>query len=1277
LLLLTLFQGTLFCQQDHVFALQNVADKRIAVGTTINDDTQLEPFTSKLTISGLAISGEIVLHSDSSLVRLILMDNYYNEYLIYEAYPILSGSRQFSVKEAGEETSLLNNITPSRVAIELVDASIYLKEIIISEEEPYQAKTKGALLLQQSMDKIDRINLNIQKTDQTWLAGETSISKLSYQEKKSMFGGSVPNFQGFEYYVGGIIVLPGAKDELDSRDTQLENLSQPESQYASEFSWRSRHREDWVTSVKDQTGCNSCWAFGTTAATELLVNLYFNRHLDYDLSEQNIISCTSGNCSFGGTQLQAYNYIKNTGIVMEDCFPYLGSDQDCSEMCGNPRERIKIDSMKFFYDEEDKKRAIINGATSASIDSWLHVVQIIGYKVIEAGHHLFMEGYDTTNYLSIEQDNPLIGETAWLCKNSWGESWGNNGYGYFIGDQNDIMLYSLSGPVSSLIFNEDYVLCTDNDGDGYYCWGIGPKPSHCPECPDEPDGDDSDRCIGPMDEYGNLKSSTPTPDAKDTLILYGQMVPDLYAAGSNIRWYSDITLQNLVHTGNVFPTGQTEIGDYTYYVTQTLLGCESDANAVSLSIWQEIPRPFGHDTVIYAGKPAILTVSGEQGATFKWYEDPLLNILLHTGESYETQKTDTGTYTYYITQTLYLLESAPDTVLLKIGHFVTIPDIAFLNALIEEGVDANGDGFISYSEAESVTSIAVNRKGIDYMSGIEAFVNLDTLDCSYNFLISLDVSGCTDLRFLDCYHNQLTSLDVSKITALKYLGCSENRFTSLDVSKNTALEELDCKRNRLTILDVSGCTDLRFLDCYSNQLTSLDVSGCTALEELDCSWNQLTSLDVSGCTALEGLGCPRNQLTSLVVSGCTALEDLDCNWNHLTSLDVSGCTALSSLECRSNQLISLDVSGCIALQTLQCYFNQLTSLDVSGCTALEELDCSNSQLTSLDVSGCTALKTLWCSNNQLTSLDVSGCTALTGLSCGGNQLTSLDVSGCTALTGLSCGENHLTSLDVSGCTALSSLDCRSNQLISLDVSGCIALQTLRCYSNQLTSLDVSGCTALKTLWCDYNPLTSLDVSGCTALKALWCNYNQLTSLDVSGCTALTGLSCSGNQLISLDVSKNTALEYLGCSENQLTSLDISNNSKIGTSGAEYAKLIISNMLTLHEVCVWTMPFPPTGVNIDTTGSPNVEFKDCGVGIEEYIPSELLIYPNPTNDRVTIETGIIGHYVIEITSLNGQRIYGTQKDGPTHQIDLSSFQKGVYFITIRSKGFVTTRKIIKL
>ena len=72
-----------------------------------------------------------------------------------------------------------------------------------------------------------------------------------------------------------------------------------------------------------------------------------------------------------------------------------------------------------------------------------------------------------------------------------------------------------------------------------------------------------------------------------------------------------------------------------------------------------------------------------------------------------------------------------------------------------------------------------------------------------------------------------------------------------------------------------------------------------------------------------------------------------------------------------------------------------------------------------------------------------------------------------------------------------------------------------------------------------------------------------------------------------------------------------------------------------------------------------------------------VYPNPTNSLLTLETEHPDHYSIEITSLNGQLIFSTTMEGTTHQIDLSSFQKGIYFITIRSKDFVTTKKIIKL
>jgi len=82
-------------------------------------------------------------------------------------------------------------------------------------------------------------------------------------------------------------------------------------------------------------------------------------------------------------------------------------------------------------------------------------------------------------------------------------------------------------------------------------------------------------------------------------------------------------------------------------------------------------------------------------------------------------------------------------------------------------------------------------------------------------------------------------------------------------------------------------------------------------------------------------------------------------------------------------------------------------------------------------------------------------------------------------------------------------------------------------------------------------------------------------------------------------------------------------------------------------------------------------------VESQEQIDFSLYPNPVHDVLNIESQYRSNYSVACKSLNGQIILEQESKGPIHQLDLSSFQKGVYFITIRSKDFVTTRKIIKL
>ena len=149
----------------------------------------------------------------------------------------------------------------------------------------------------------------------------------------------------------------------------------------------------------------------------------------------------------------------------------------------------------------------------------------------------------------------------------------------------------------------------------------------------------------------------------------------------------------------------------------------------------------------------------------------------------------------------------------------------FLNQYVK--IDSNNDGEIQYSEALNIKQLNVSNGNILDLTGIEAFANLRSLDCSYNRLTSLNLSVLTQLEYLACVENQITTLNIDGLAELRQLYCYRNSLTSLDLSSSNNWDALGCGSNRITSLDLStftnyvpGNTELNLND---NRLTTLIV----------------------------------------------------------------------------------------------------------------------------------------------------------------------------------------------------------------------------------------------------------------------------------------------------------------------------------------------------------------------------------------------------------------------------------------------------------------------
>ena len=115
---------------DQDFKMVGKNHVTIGINQSLSGTTELSPFGGNVReIYGLDLTADITLNSDKSLVRVILVDQNYEEYLVYEIYPLLSANQVVSVREICEETGLLNAVKPKSLRVEIQDAVVTLYTI--------------------------------------------------------------------------------------------------------------------------------------------------------------------------------------------------------------------------------------------------------------------------------------------------------------------------------------------------------------------------------------------------------------------------------------------------------------------------------------------------------------------------------------------------------------------------------------------------------------------------------------------------------------------------------------------------------------------------------------------------------------------------------------------------------------------------------------------------------------------------------------------------------------------------------------------------------------------------------------------------------------------------------------------------------------------------------------------------------------------------------------------------------------------------------------------
>ena len=252
-----------------------------------------------------------------------------------------------------------------------------------------------------------------------WIAGRTANSDMSSEEGRRTCGCyDVPP--------------PGDLPLAERRDLPWRELP-------AEFDWRSHDGYDWTTPVKNQGGCESCWAFCTLGVLEAEVKITEDRpRLAIDLSEQYFMSCSEQGCNQWSLD-ECIDWLEENGVPDEYCMGYEASGApDCSDACHDAERHLLTRKNDGWVGEPPGaqpvdviKQNVLEGpvATIMAVFEDFYYDYATGVYEQVYGQYLGNHGVIIIGWSDSGQ--------YWICKNSYGTGWGMDGYFHIAMGQNE------------------------------------------------------------------------------------------------------------------------------------------------------------------------------------------------------------------------------------------------------------------------------------------------------------------------------------------------------------------------------------------------------------------------------------------------------------------------------------------------------------------------------------------------------------------------------------------------------------------------------------------------------------------------------------------------------------------------------------------------------------------------------------------------------------------------------------------------------------------------